>query len=128
MPYGRAKTTSFFPLSINNTCNFNSTLNSISISQSTTSNILSITSDLGNNDYFMNNQEFTLSKNNNNPYNIFEEIYTREYQEKYFLEVIPSILLDSICNEYSIFYINYSEFPISQSYQIFENNIVLIVE
>src|SRR4051812_45591291 len=37
-------------------------------------------------------------------------------------------MLDKISNEYSVFYINDSQFPISQSYQIYENNTVKILE
>jgi hypothetical protein len=38
------------------------------------------------------------------------------------------LLLDSICNEYSVFHINDTQFPISDSYQIYENNVVKIIE
>ena len=38
------------------------------------------------------------------------------------------LFLDNICNEYSVFYINDTQFPISQTYQIIENHIVQIIE
>jgi hypothetical protein len=38
------------------------------------------------------------------------------------------LFLDNICNEYSVFYINDTQFPISNTYQIIENHIVQIIE
>ena len=62
------------------------------------------------------------------PDHVLEDVYTFDFQARYFMEQIPAILLDAICNEYSVFYINDSDFPISQSYQIFENNLVSIIK
>ena len=41
-----------------------------------------------------------------------------------FLEQIPQLLLDGTCDEYSVFYINSSKFPISGNYKIFQDKFI----
>jgi hypothetical protein len=77
-----------------------------------------------------NSYDSMLSLGLGNPQNssILEDIYTFDFQAKYFIEQLSVIFLDNICNEYSAFYINDTQFPVSHTYQIIENHIVNIVE
>jgi hypothetical protein len=59
---------------------------------------------------------------------ILEDVYTFDFQARYFIEQLSVILLDGISNEYSIFYVNDTQFPVSQTYQIIENHIVQTIE
>jgi hypothetical protein len=44
-----------------------------------------------------------------------------------FLENIPSILIDSICDEYSVFYINSTKFPIYGNYKKLQDSFVNVI-
>jgi hypothetical protein len=59
---------------------------------------------------------------------ILEDVYTFDFQARYFIEQLSVILLDNICNEFSVFYINDTHFPVSHSYQIIENHIIQTIE
>ena len=71
---------------------------------------------------------YSINLFNESKYSIHEDIYTFEFQARYFIEQVPALLLDSISNEYSVFHINDSEFPVSHMYQIFENHLIAFVE
>ena len=83
----------------------------------------------------------SLSSTNDNSYGNYEDLinnlyslsdlndfdnFDADFQISQFLENIPSILLDSICDEYSVFYINSTIFPISGNYKKLQDSFIQI--
>ena len=54
------------------------------------------------------------------------ENFDADFQIIQFLENIPSIFLDSICDEYSVFYINSSNFPICDNYKKLQDSFIQV--
>ena len=54
------------------------------------------------------------------------ENFDADFQIIQFLENIPSILIDSICDEYSVFYINSTNFPIYGNYKKLQDSLIKI--
>jgi hypothetical protein len=102
--------------------------------------------DLENNKIQFNNSinqilRNSLSSTNDNSYSNYEDLINNlhslselndfdnsdaDFQISQFLENIPSILLDSICDEYSVFYINSTSFPISDNYKKLQDSFIQI--
>jgi hypothetical protein len=66
----------------------------------------------------------------NNLYSITDindiENFDADFQIIQFLENIPSILIDGICDEYSVFYINSTSFPIYGNYKKLQDSFLKI--
>ena len=54
------------------------------------------------------------------------ENFDADFQIIQFLENIPSILIDGICDEYSVFYINSTNFPIYGNYKKLQDSLIKI--
>ena len=54
------------------------------------------------------------------------ENFDTDFQIIQFLENIPSILIDGICDEYSVFYINSTNFPIYGNYKKLQDSLIQI--
>jgi hypothetical protein len=65
---------------------------------------------------------------NDSKCSILEDVYTFDFQARYFIEQLSILMLDNISNEFSVFYMNDTQFPISHSYQIIDNLIIKTIE
>ena len=68
-------------------------------------------------------EDLVNNLNNLNDDNTCENV---DYQINQFLENIPLIFVDSICDEYSVFYINSTNFPIYGNYKKLQDSLIKI--